>query len=88
MSTATEVSPVGRQLIETITSDDPALRDRSVHALLAGRSTREVLDACEDLEAFRWLLEELRVSLFAPELKTPIPVSPQRVVEQWADLTR
>ena len=42
----------------------------------------------EDLEAFRWLLEELRVSLFAPELKTPIPVSPQRVAEQWADLTR
>ena len=26
------------------------------------------------LEKFRWLLEELRVALFAQELKTPSPV--------------
>ena len=31
------------------------------------------------LEEFRWLLEELRVSLFAQELKTPIPVSIKRL---------
>jgi len=40
------------------------------------------------LEAFRWLLEELRVSLFAQELKTPIPVSFKRVERAWADLIR
>jgi ATP-dependent helicase HrpA len=40
------------------------------------------------LEAFRWLLEELRVSLFAQELKTPAPVSFKRVERAWADLTR
>src|SRR3569832_440909 len=28
------------------------------------------------LEEFRWLLEELRVSLFAQPLKTAVPVSP------------
>ncbi|XLM22585.1 DUF3418 domain-containing protein, partial [Chromobacterium piscinae] len=27
---------------------------------------------------FRWMLEELRVSLFAQELKTPYPVSVKR----------
>jgi ATP-dependent helicase HrpA len=40
------------------------------------------------LEAFRWLLEELRVSLFAQELKTPVPVSFKRVERAWADLAR
>ena len=40
------------------------------------------------LEAFRWLLEELRVSLFAQELKTPVPVSFKRAERAWADLAR
>ena len=40
------------------------------------------------LEAFRWLLEELSVSLFAQELKTPFPVSYKRVERAWADLDR
>jgi ATP-dependent helicase HrpA len=31
------------------------------------------------LEEFRWLIEELRVSLFAQELKTPFPVSVKRL---------
>jgi ATP-dependent helicase HrpA len=38
------------------------------------------------LEAYRWLLEELRVSLFAQELKTPVPVSFQRVEKAWATI--
>lgn len=37
----------------------------------------------EDIESFRWLIEELRVSVFAPELRTPVPVSAQRLTEQW-----
>jgi ATP-dependent helicase HrpA len=36
------------------------------------------------LEDFRWLLEELRVSLFAQELKTPFPVSVKRLHKVWA----
>ncbi|MCC6195398.1 MAG: ATP-dependent RNA helicase HrpA [Burkholderiales bacterium] len=40
------------------------------------------------LEAFRWLLEELRVSLFAQELKTPYPVSLKRVERAWTELMR
>ena len=35
------------------------------------------------LEEFRWLLEELRVSLFAQELKTPMPVSVKRLQKIW-----
>ena len=37
----------------------------------------------EDLESFRWLVEELRVSVFAPELRAAVPVSPQRLSELW-----
>ncbi|MGH8714860.1 MAG: ATP-dependent RNA helicase HrpA, partial [Casimicrobiaceae bacterium] len=40
------------------------------------------------LEAFRWLLEELRVSLFAQELRTPLPVSYKRLEKAWAELIR
>jgi len=35
------------------------------------------------LEEFRWLLEELRVSLFAQELRTPTPVSVKRLSKTW-----
>ena len=31
------------------------------------------------LDAFRWMLEELRVSLFAQSLRTPYPVSVKRL---------
>jgi ATP-dependent helicase HrpA len=35
------------------------------------------------LEQFHWLLEELRVQLFAQELKTPVPVSVKRLTKMW-----
>ncbi len=35
------------------------------------------------LEDFRWLLEELRVALFAQELRTPSPVSVKRLQKMW-----
>jgi ATP-dependent helicase HrpA len=35
------------------------------------------------IEQFRWLLEELRISLFAQELKTPVPISSKRLQKQW-----
>jgi ATP-dependent helicase HrpA len=40
------------------------------------------------LEEFRWLLEELRVSLFAQELRTPIPVSVKRLQKVWDSVRR
>ena len=35
------------------------------------------------LEDFRWQLEELRVALFAQELKTPMPMSVKRLQKAW-----
>ena len=40
----------------------------------------------DDLAAFRWMIEELRVSLFAQELKTPYPVSVKRLLKEWEGL--
>jgi ATP-dependent helicase HrpA len=40
------------------------------------------------LEQFGWLLEELRVSLFAQELKTPVPVSAKRLAKLWQTVRR
>ncbi len=38
------------------------------------------------MDEYRWLLEELRVSLFAQELRTPQPVSAKRLDKVWAQL--
>ena len=38
------------------------------------------------LDEYRWLLEELRVSLFAQELRTPQPVSSKRLDKAWAQI--
>lgn len=41
-----------------------------------------------DIEAFRWQIEELRVGLFAQELKTPYPVSYKRLMKIWDGFKR
>jgi ATP-dependent helicase HrpA len=38
------------------------------------------------LQDYRWLIEELRVSLFAQELKTPFPVSIKRLEKTWQEI--
>ena len=40
-----------------------------------------------ELVQYRWLIEELRVSLFAQELGTSEKVSPQRLDRQWEKVT-
>ncbi|MEO0315358.1 MAG: ATP-dependent helicase HrpA [Pseudomonadota bacterium] len=40
------------------------------------------------MQEFRWMLEELRVSLFAQELKTPMPVSVKRLQKVWEAMQR
>ncbi|MFN0246054.1 MAG: ATP-dependent RNA helicase HrpA [Kofleriaceae bacterium] len=49
--------------------------------LAHGRTERE-------LDDFAWLVEELRVQIFAPELKTAVAVSLPRVQELWSSLSR
>lgn len=51
---------------------------------LADHRRRGIDDA--ELDAFRWLLEEFRVSLFAQELGTSIPVSAKRLQRHWANV--
>ena len=58
-----------------------AYTTRRTELLAKGRTARE-------LDDFGWLLEELRVAVFAPELKTAVPVSLPRVQEQWSALAR
>jgi ATP-dependent helicase HrpA len=41
-----------------------------------------------ELDELGWLIEELRVQTFAPELKTAVPVSAQRVQDVWARVAR
>jgi ATP-dependent helicase HrpA len=36
-------------------------------------------------DEYRWLLEEFRVSLFAQQLKTRVPVSARRLTDAWAE---
>ncbi|MEM7227987.1 MAG: DUF3418 domain-containing protein, partial [Planctomycetota bacterium] len=38
------------------------------------------------LTAYRWMLEEYRLSLFAQELGTSMPISPRRLDEQWRQI--
>ncbi|HLT99391.1 MAG TPA: ATP-dependent RNA helicase HrpA [Burkholderiaceae bacterium] len=54
------------------------------------RRAAQALKGASDsqLEEFRWMLEELRVALFAQELRTPAPVSVKRLQKAWAALQR
>jgi len=40
------------------------------------------------MDEYRWMLEELRVSLFAQELRTPMPVSVKRLQKVWESMQR
>jgi len=68
-------------------------RDRKNAALVA-RYQRLYRQACaggspaDALVEFRWLIEELRVSLFAQELGTSEKVSAQRLDRMWSELAR
>ena len=66
------------RMSELATLQTPYLRE------LAAR--KGVADA--RLDEFRWLLEELRVSLFAQELRTPMPVSVKRLQKVWDSVSR
>ena len=45
-------------------------------------------DYTAEIQEYRWLIEELRVSLFAQELKTIQPVSVKRLEKLWKEITR
>lgn len=47
---------------------------------------KQGLPISDGLAGFKWMIEELRVSLFAQELKTPYPVSAKRLLKVWEGL--
>ena len=52
------------------------------------RKLRKAGAAEPALEEFRWQIEELRVSLFAQELRTLFPVSLKRLNKIWDSIER
>nr|WP_101138753.1 DUF3418 domain-containing protein [Neisseria meningitidis] len=49
---------------------------------------KQGLPISDGLAGFKWMIEELRVSLFAQELKTPYPVSVKRLMKEWERLNK
>ena len=56
-------------------------------ATFLAKQARARDDEAGDVREIRWMFEELRVAVFAPELKTPVAVSAKRVSELIAGLT-
>jgi len=69
-----------RLAAEVASLEQPFRRESAARARQGGENA--------GLLQFRWLLEELRVSLFAQELKTPVPVSVKRLSKLWETLRR
>ncbi len=56
--------------------------------LLEGLTPASSPEKRQALEAYHWLIEEFRVSLFAQELKTPVKVSGKRLDKKRAEIER
>ena len=52
---------------------------------LSAHASKEKREACE---AYRWMIEEFKVSLFAQELKTAFPVSSKRLEKKRKEIER
>ncbi len=72
-----------QRMAELAPLDQAWRRERATRAKLGGAAS-----ATADIEQFGWLLEELRVSLFAQELKTPVPVSAKRLSKLWHSMRK
>ena len=53
---------------------------------IAGRTSWQDDDPA--VTEYRWLLEEFRISLFAQELGTAVPVSAKRLDRMWDSISR
>lgn len=56
---------------------------QEARGLLAGNSDQQLRQLVDD---YRWLLEELKISVFAQELKTACPVSGKRLLQRWEEI--
>ncbi|MBN1224792.1 MAG: DUF3418 domain-containing protein, partial [Candidatus Aminicenantes bacterium] len=51
-----------------------------------GSDSRISIERRIAVDEFRWMIEEFKVSLFAPELKTAYPISPKRLLAKLKEL--
>jgi ATP-dependent helicase HrpA len=73
----------------------PSGPERDQQAMAAARQAQEeyerlraTVQAGPELDQLRWMIEELRVSLFAQQLGTPYPISEKRIYRAMDALAR
>jgi ATP-dependent helicase HrpA len=56
-----------------------SIYNNHLNSLLASLSQTSTLEKSQKVEEFFWLVEEYKISLFAPELKTAIKISTKKL---------
>ena len=69
-------------------ADDIQIFTKSLNQLLKGLSPTTSKEKKAAIEAYFWLIEEYKVSIFAQELKTSVPVSKKRLKETLKEIER
>lgn len=67
-------------------ADIQALYEKWQNKINELQKNNQAISGC--LKTFFWKIQELRVSLFAQELKTPYPVSLKRLNKEWDEMNR
>ena len=67
-------------------ADIQALHDEWQEKINQLQKNNQAISGC--LKQFFWKIQELRVSLFAQELKTPYPVSLKRLNKEWDEMNK
>jgi ATP-dependent helicase HrpA len=62
--------------------------DDFLHKTLEHPTSKSSAIKRQAIEAFRWMIEEYKVSLYAQELKTPYPISRKRLEEKKREIER
>ena len=81
MATRIEKLPSTPQTRDQEAMDEIAVHWQRYESLRANHINQALVDP--ELEQFRWMVEEYRVSLFAQQLGTSLTVSAKRLEKQW-----
>ena len=73
---------------DRVKSDEIQIFTKSLNRLLKGLSETTSKEKKAAVEAYFWLIEEYKVSIFAQELKTSVPVSKKRLKEKLKEIER
>jgi ATP-dependent helicase HrpA len=73
---------------DRVKSHDIQIFTESLNRLLKGLTPTTSKEKKAAIEAYFWLIEEYKVSVFAQELKTSVPVSKKRLKEQLKEIER